>query len=129
MKEDIINPKRYTGNKLECWDFWIEAGLNPLVASAVKYVWRYRDKNGKQDLQKSLVFLDKMLNVSEESLYFTETNLFVNDERLNNMSELQRYIINISVQTTQRDLYRVAISDMELAIKHLIKIEYGELSD
>ena len=44
MKEDIVNPKRYTGNKLECWDFWIVAGLNPLVASAVKYVWRYKDK-------------------------------------------------------------------------------------
>lgn len=60
MKEDIVNPKRYTGNKLECWDFWIVAGLNPLVASAVKYVWRYKDKNGVEDLKKALVFLDKM---------------------------------------------------------------------
>ena len=92
-------------------------------------MWRFRDKNGKQDLQKSLVFLDKMLSVPEESLYFTETNLFVTDERLNNMSELQRYIVNVSVQTTQRDIYRVAISDMEFAIKHLIKIEYGDESD
>ena len=35
MSEDIVNPKRYTQNKLECWDFWLKAGLDPLIASAV----------------------------------------------------------------------------------------------
>lgn len=56
-KEDIVNPKRYTQNKLQCWDFWIKAGLDPLIASAVKYVWRYKYKNGIEDLKKAKVFL------------------------------------------------------------------------
>lgn len=129
MKEDIVNPKRYTGNKLECWDFWINAGLNPLVASAVKYVWRYKDKNGVEDLKKALVFLDKMKNTPSGLLYFTETELFVTDDLLESMSDIQRFIINTSVQTTHEDLYKVAISDMEIAIDYLIKKEYGELSD
>lgn len=129
MKEDIVNPKRYTGNKLECWDFWINAGLNPLVASAVKYVWRYKDKNGVEDLKKALVFLDKMKNTPSGLLYFTETELFVTDDLLESMSDIQRFIINTSVQTTHEDLYKVAISDMEIAINYLIKKEYGELSD
>lgn len=129
MKEDIINPKRYTGNSLECWDFWIVAGLNPLVASAVKYVWRYKDKNGVEDLKKALVFLDKMKNTPSGLLYFTETELFVTDDLLESMSDIQRFIINTSVQTTHEDLYKVAISDMEIAINYLIKTEYGELSD
>ncbi len=129
MKEDIINPKRYTGNKLECWDFWINAGLNPLVASAVKYVWRYKDKNGVEDLKKALVFLDKMKNTPSGLLYFTETELFVTDDLLESMSNTQRFIVNTSVQTTHEDLYKVAISDMELAIDYLINKEYGELSD
>ena len=129
MKEDIINPKRYTGNKLECWDFWINAGLNPLVASAVKYVWRYKEKNGVEDLKKTLVFLDKMKNTPSGLLYFTETELFVTDDLLESMSDIQRFIINTSVQTTHEDLYKVAISDMEIAINYLIKKEYGELSD
>lgn len=129
MKEDIVNPKRYTGNRLECWDFWIVAGLNPLVASAVKYVWRYKDKNGVEDLKKALVFLDKMKNTPKEDLYFTETELFVTDEWLGNMSDTQRFIVNTSVQTTHENLYKVAISDMEIAISYLIKTEYGDESD
>lgn len=129
MKEDIINPKRYTGNKLECWDFWLLAGLNPLVASAVKYVWRYKEKNGVEDLKKALVFLDKMKNTPNEMLYFTKTEFFASDELLENMSDIQRFIVNTSVQTTHENLYKVAISDMEIAINYLIKTEYGELSD
>lgn len=129
MKEDIINPKRYTGSKIECWDFWINAGLNPLVASAVKCVWRYKDKNGVEDLKKALVFLDKMKNTPSGLLYFTETELFLEDELLESMNNTQRFIVNTSVQTTHKELYKVAISDMEIAINYLIKTEYGELSD
>lgn len=129
MKEDIINPKRYTGNRLECWDFWILAKLNPLVASAVKYVWRYKDKNGVEDLKKALVFLDKMRNTPQSVLYFTETELFASDDLLENMSDTQRFIVNTSVQTTHRELYIIAISDMEIAINYLIKTEYGDESD
>lgn len=129
MKEDIINPKRYTGNKLECWDFWILAGLNPLVASAVKYVWRYKDKNGVEDLKKALVFLDKMRNTPQSVLYFTETELFASDDLLENMSDTQIFIVNTSVQTTHRELYIIAISDMKMAINYLINTEYGDESD
>lgn len=129
MKEDIINPKRYTGNKLECWDFWILAGLNPLVASAVKYVWRYKDKNGVEDLKKALVFLDKMRNTPQSVLYFTETELFASDDLLENMSDTQRFIVNTSVQTTHRELYIIAISDMKMSINYLINTEYGDESD
>lgn len=129
MKEDIVNPKRYTGNKLECWDFWILAGLNPLVASAVKYVWRYKDKNGVEDLKKALVFLDKMRNTPQSVLYFTETEFFASDYLLENMSDTQRFIVNTSVQTTYRESYIIAISDMKMAINYLINTEYGDESD
>lgn len=129
MKEDIINPKRYTGNKLECWDFWIVSKLNPLVASAVKYVWRYKEKNGVEDLKKALVFLDKMKNTPQEALYFEKGEFFADDWLLESMSDTQRFIVNTSVQTTHEDLYKVAISDMEIAINYLIKTEYGDESD
>lgn len=129
MKEDIVNPKRYTGNKLECWDFWLLAGLNPLVASAVKYVWRYKDKNGVEDLKKALVFLDKMRDTPQSVLYFTETEFFADDWLLGSMSDTQRFIVNTSVQTTHRELYIIAISDMKMAINYLINTEYGDESD
>lgn len=66
-KEDIVNPKRYTQNKLQCWDFWIKAGLDPLIASSVKYVWRYKYKNGLQDLEKAKVFINKAIDTFNDS--------------------------------------------------------------
>ena len=66
-KEDIVNPKRYTQNKLQCWDFWLKAGLDPLIASAVKYVWRYKYKNGLQDLEKAKVFINKAIDTFNDS--------------------------------------------------------------
>lgn len=109
--------------------FWIVAKLNPLVASAVKYVWRYKEKNGVEDLKKALVFLDKMKNTPQEALYFEKGEFFASDDLLENMSDTQRFIVNTSVQTTHEDLYKVAISDMEFAINYLIKTEYGDESD
>ena len=38
--------------KLECWQ--ITAHLPHAMAAAFEYVWRYREKNGAQDLQKAL---------------------------------------------------------------------------
>lgn len=70
-----------------------------------------------------------MKNTPSGLLYFTETELFVTDDLLESMSDTQRFIVNTSVQTTHEDLYKVAISDMEIAIDYLIKKEYGELSD
>ena len=92
-------------------------------------MWRYKDKNGVEDLKKALVFLDKMKNTPQESLYFTESEFFASEDLLENMSDTQRFIVNTSVQTTHDNLYKVAISDMEIAISYLIKTEYGDESD
>lgn len=70
-----------------------------------------------------------MKNTPKEMLYFTETEFFASDDSLENMSDIQRFIVNTSVQTTHEDLYKVAISDMEIAINYLIKTEYGDESD
>lgn len=81
--EDIVNPKRYTQNKLECWDFWIKAGLDPLIASAVKYVWRYKYKNGLQDLEKAKVFINKAIdtfNNSDDISFSHKFYLLTNEE-------------------------------------------------
>lgn len=87
-KEDIVNPKRYTQNKLECWDFWIKAGLDPLIASAVKYVWRYKYKNGVQDLEKAKVFINKAIDTYK----FNQSEMsFSNKRYLLDKSEVESF--------------------------------------
>ncbi len=59
-----INDKQVAGNHYKSkgyqpWDFICDIELHYLLACAVKYVCRWRDKNGVQDLHKSVHYLEK----------------------------------------------------------------------
>lgn len=60
---DVVKkPKHYEG-EIECIEC-IKASMSPiefmgyLKGNVQKYVWRYRSKNGLEDLQKAGVYLD-----------------------------------------------------------------------
>ena len=69
---DIVNhPKHYTQGKIECIDA-IEAAVSELsgldavcTANVIKYVWRWKHKNGSQDLRKAQWYLNKLINLQE----------------------------------------------------------------
>lgn len=119
MKEDIIQPKRYTQNSLECWDFWLKAGLNPLVASAVKYVWRYKYKNGLDDLNKAKVFLEKAKK-EKDCVYYTGKDYYLNKGDLSDMSSLQIDFIDFATHTTRPETYLMTIDAMLLILYRLM---------
>lgn len=119
MKEDIIQPKRYTQNSLECWDFWLEAGLNPLVASAVKYVWRYKYKNGLDDLNKAKVFLEKAKK-EKDCVYYTGKGYHLNKSDLSDMNSLQIDFIDLATHTTIPETYLMTIDSMLLILYRLM---------
>lgn len=60
--EDIKKPSRYNkrGN-LECWDVILDQKMNFLEGSVLKYLWRYKEKNGVHDLEKAKVYIDKII--------------------------------------------------------------------
>lgn len=124
--EEIKNPQRYTqkGNKMECWDFWLHYGLNPLIASAVKYVWRYKDKHGKRDLDKALVFLHKAREEAERVYYSVSCAKFPKFEEYKAMTYPQYLIIANSVLTTEAESYLLGIDNMITLINKLIGDEY-----
>jgi len=119
MKEDIVKPKRYTQNRLECWDFWLKAGLNPLVASAVKYVWRYKYKNGLDDLNKAKVFLEKAKK-EKDCVYYTGINYSLNKGDLSDMNSLQIDFIDFATHTTIPETYLMTIDAMLLILYRLM---------
>lgn len=121
-KEDIVNPKRYTQNKLQCWDFWIKAGLDPLIASAVKYVWRYKYKNGLQDLEKAKVFLEKAIKESEKgNIYYTGKYYFLASNEVENLSNKQYLFMRLASHTTGKTHYVTNCRDMISVVDELIK--------
>ena len=65
--DNVNHPAHYTG-KIECIDA-IECatkGLNgfegALTGNIIKYVWRWKKKNGVEDLKKARWYLDKLIS-------------------------------------------------------------------
>lgn len=116
--EDITQPKRYTqaGNKLECWDFWLRYGLDPLIASAVKYVWRYKQKNGYHDLDKAKVFLDKAEKSLVDMKYTHNENLLPIREDYKGMDDLQFLFIANATLTSHPKQAFISIQNMKLVL-------------
>lgn len=60
--EEIKKPKRYNKRgKLECWDVILDQEMNFLEGSVLKYLWRYKEKNGIHDLEKAKIYIDKII--------------------------------------------------------------------
>lgn len=51
---------------IEPWDYVIANDLGYLEGNIVKYISRYKKKNGLQDLQKALHYLEKLIEVEQE---------------------------------------------------------------
>ena len=120
MSEDIVKAERYNKNTLECLDFWMFSGLNPLVSSAVKYVWRFKYKNGIHDLKKALVFIDRALERGTNDVYFTEKVVFVTRDLLEDFDDFQYDFIITSCRTVLEDYYIDALKDMKIMLELLV---------
>lgn len=64
--EDPVRPDYYVREGLECYDVQrASMGLvkyqGYLEGCAQKYLWRWEQKNGKQDLEKAVEYLVKLL--------------------------------------------------------------------
>jgi hypothetical protein len=65
---DAVNhPSHYTSGKVECIDA-LEAAIGGLTgieavctANAIKYLWRWKQKNGTEDLRKARWYINRML--------------------------------------------------------------------
>ena len=72
-KKDMVNsPPHYNKAGIECIDAICAATDSGyeyyLQGNIMKYVWRYRYKNGKEDLEKARWYLDKLISeVSDEN--------------------------------------------------------------
>ncbi len=68
--KDNTNPDYYVWNGMECSDAQLASvGLSKfqgyLECCIFKYMWRWEEKNGKEDLQKAAVYLAKLIETVE----------------------------------------------------------------
>lgn len=72
-KDNVNHPSHYTGGKVECIDA-LEAATVDLqgieavcTANAIKYLWRWKKKNGAEDLEKARWYIDKLIDHEKQS--------------------------------------------------------------
>ncbi len=61
MTKDNINPSHYKQGNIEVIDFILDQNLNYLEGNVIKYVSRYKYKNGLEDLKKAQWYLNKIM--------------------------------------------------------------------
>ncbi len=64
-EQDKINPSYYR-KKIQVTDFIIEYDMGFLEGNIVKYISRYKSKNGIEDLKKAKWYLDKLIKQKEK---------------------------------------------------------------
>lgn len=60
-EENVDKPSHYTQGNIEVIDFIEDQALDFRIANVVKYVCRYRYKNGLEDLKKARWYLNRMI--------------------------------------------------------------------
>ena len=71
--ETVSHPSHYCQGKVECIDA-LEAATTGLrgieavcTANAIKYLWRWKHKNGVTDLHKAQWYIDRLIKQQEQS--------------------------------------------------------------
>ena len=74
LSDNINRPAYYTAGKVECIDALESATVNltgieaVCTANAIKYLWRWKQKNGVEDLQKAKWYIERLIEKEQEDL-------------------------------------------------------------
>lgn len=69
-KNAVNHPDHYNQGNIECIDamiaaFGVEKVMDWCIMTSFKYHWRYKHKNGKEDIDKARWYLNKFEELSE----------------------------------------------------------------
>lgn len=70
MSDNVNHPSHYTQGGVECIEALKSATSNLMgieavcTANAIKYLWRWKEKNGVEDLNKAKWYIDYLINLS-----------------------------------------------------------------
>jgi hypothetical protein len=60
-----VGGEHYRQHSIQPWDIWSEYGMNAFEGAVLKYLLRWRDKGGVEDLKKARHTLDKLIEIEE----------------------------------------------------------------
>lgn len=63
-EEKAINPNHYKQGNIEVIEYILDQKFSYLEGNIIKYVSRYKNKNGLEDLKKAQWYLERLINVN-----------------------------------------------------------------
>ena len=66
LKGDMINHPKHYNRGIEAIDYIESHGMDFNEGNVVKYITRYKDKNGLEDLKKAKWYLDRVIRNYEK---------------------------------------------------------------
>ena len=115
VNDKQVGGTHYTHQSYQHWDFAVDIAGNDfyLKGCASKYVVRYKDKNGIEDLRKALHYLEKIEDkgYSSESYISDVDTLCVLDRFA---SQLEPKICSIVVHIYSNDINDIATAKAEI---------------
>lgn len=66
MKDNVNSPSHYTDGNIEVIDIIEDRKLDFLEGNVLKYLLRYKHKNGTEDLLKAQWYLNRLIKRQEE---------------------------------------------------------------
>lgn len=72
MSDNVNHPRHYTQGGIECIEAIKAATVNltgieaVCTANAIKYLWRWKDKNGAEDLNKAVWYINRLIKEVEK---------------------------------------------------------------
>jgi len=67
MKHTNINPAHYKQGSIETIEYILDKNMNYLEGNVVKYISRYKMKNGLEDLHKARWYLERLIKEYDEN--------------------------------------------------------------
>lgn len=64
--EKQIGGEHYKSKRIEPWDYILANDIGFMEGNAIKYLTRWRDKGGIQDLEKAKHYVDKLIEYERE---------------------------------------------------------------
>ena len=63
--KDNVNPSHYKQGNIEVIEFILDQNLNYMDGNVVKYITRYKHKNGLEDLKKARWYINRIIEEKE----------------------------------------------------------------
>lgn len=63
MSANDHGPNHYKDKPMQVWDYVVSNNLGYLEGNVIKYISRWRQKNGVEDLRKAKHYIEKLIEV------------------------------------------------------------------